>query len=262
MKNNNVCKFVMTPVTNASNLLVDAFVLESDPAVIESGINAYLHLAVLPISGKGSFLIDGKEFPYKTGNLTFCFKGETFKVKADEKAKYLYIRFDGSRADELFRRFNISKTNRSFEGFDGLIPLWRESLSRADQNNVDLASESILLYTFSRLTVKENKGDNLVRRIVEITEENFTDPNLSLDMIADTLSYNPKYLSHTFKEKMGVGYSKYLRSLRLKYAVSLFEHGIDSVKNVALLSGFSDPLYFSTVFKKEIGLSPTVFIKQ
>ena len=44
--------------------------------------------------------------------------------------------------------------------------------------------------------------------------------------------------------------------MRIKYAVSLLEHGIDSVKNVAFLSGFSDPLYFSNVFKKVVGVSP------
>ena len=70
------------------------------------------------------------------------------------------------------------------------------------------------------------------------------------------LSYNPKYVSHIFKERMNLGYSEYLRTLRIKYAVSLIEHGIDSVKNVALLSGFTDPLYFSTVFKKITGVSP------
>ena len=56
---------------------------------------------------------------------------------------------------------------------------------------------------------------------------------------------------------MGVSLKEYLRTLRIKYAVSLFDHGMDSVKNVALLSGFNDPLYFSTVFKKTVGVSPT-----
>ena len=59
---------------------------------------------------------------------------------------------------------------------------------------------------------------------------------------------------------MSIGYSEYLRTLRIKYAVSLFDHGIDSVKNVALLSGFQDPLYFSSVFKNVIGISPTQYI--
>ena len=55
---------------------------------------------------------------------------------------------------------------------------------------------------------------------------------------------------------MGITYSEYLKNLRIKYAISLFEHGIESVKNVAFLSGFSDPLYFSTVFKSNIGVPP------
>ena len=90
-----------------------------------------------------------------------------------------------------------------------------------------------------------------------MSEEQFVNSELSITKIAEKLGYNSKYLSHHFKEKMGVTYSEYLRSLRIKYAVSLFEHGIDSVKNVALLSGFADPLYFSNVFKKCIGVSPT-----
>ena len=45
-------------------------------------------------------------------------------------------------------------------------------------------------------------------------------------------------------------------------AQSLFNEGLDSVKNVALLSGFSDPLYFSKVFKKRVGCAPTEYISR
>ena len=48
--------------------------------------------------------------------------------------------------------------------------------------------------------------------------------------------------------------------IRLKNAIALFDHGLDSIKNVALLSGFSDPLYFSSVFKAEVGRSPKEYI--
>ena len=44
----------------------------------------------------------------------------------------------------------------------------------------------------------------------------------------------------------------HLEDVRIKYAISLFNEGLDSVKNVALLSGFSDPLYFSKVFAKSV----------
>ena len=53
-----------------------------------------------------------------------------------------------------------------------------------------------------------------------------------------------------------MGFNEYLKNIRIKHATFLFAHGINSVKNVAHLSGFSDPFYFSSVFKKEMGVSP------
>ena len=104
--------------------------------------------------------------------------------------------------------------------------------------------------------------NDLINTILEITEEQFTNPELSVSSIAKELNYNAKYISHIFKEKMEVSYTEYLRNTRIKYAVTLLDHGIDSVKNVALLSGFSDPLYFSSVFKKTIGMSPKEYKKR
>ncbi len=49
------------------------------------------------------------------------------------------------------------------------------------------------------------------------------------------------------KKQFGMGFAEYLRTLRIKHAVLLFEKGVTPVKNVALLCGFSDPLYPSDV---------------
>ena len=174
----------------------------------------------------------------------------------------MYIDFSGMRATELFRKFNVNSLSRLFEDFDGIIPLWEESLFRASEETVDIVAESILLYSFSRLYDNSKTDNGLLGKIIEITEQSFNDCELSISEIAEELSYNPKYLSHFFKERAGVTYSEFLRSVRLKYAISLFDHGIDSIKNVALQSGFSDPLYFSGVFKKSVGLSPKEYIKK
>jgi AraC-like DNA-binding protein len=53
-----------------------------------------------------------------------------------------------------------------------------------------------------------------------------------------------------------------LKGLRIRRAVFYMEEGVNSVKNVALLSGYSDPLYFSKVFGSEMGITPKEFIKQ
>ena len=53
---------------------------------------------------------------------------------------------------------------------------------------------------------------------------------------------------------------RYLRELRIRHALFLMEQGVASVKNVALLSGFGDALYFSKVFTAEQGISPKAYI--
>ena len=101
----------------------------------------------------------------------------------------------------------------------------------------------------------------MVTRIMTITQENFTDPDLSISAIADEIGYDVKYISALFKRRTGVAYTQFLRELRIKHAVFLMEEGVMSVKNVAVLSGFRDPLYFSKVFTSAVGMSPRAYIQ-
>ncbi len=254
MKNSNICKFTLPK--DQKGLDIDCFVFESNPEAMKIKRVLSANCVMLITDGSGSFSFKGEIFSLEKGDLIFGFQGENFFGNPNSDCKYMYINFSGNRAEELFRRFVITPKTRCFKGFDGIIPLWRDSLLSASEATIDLASESILLYTFSRLFKNATSRDSLISKLLEISDTEFTDPDLSVTSISDALGYNPKYISHVFKEKMGVSYSEYLRNLRIKYAVSLFDHGIDSVKNVAFLSGFSDPLYFSTVFKKSLGVSP------
>lgn len=259
MRSKNICKFINSSVSNT--LKTDCFIYESNPDVMKLEKNLKFHHVFIIKQGKITFFADGKKYSVKSGDLFFAFKGENIYALSDDRGEYMYIAFEGIRADELFRRFYITVSNRTFTGFDGIIPLWHDSVSRASETNIDLATESVLLYTFSRLNAVPNAKNELMNRMIEITEENFTSSDLSLSTLANELSYNAKYISHLFKEKMGVSYVEYLTNLRIKYAISLLDNGIDSVKNVAFLSGFSDPLYFSTVFKKIVGVSPRDYKK-
>jgi len=260
MKQQNICKFPLPSLQNP--LTVSQFVLETDAQTMSQRYTLTAHRMLLVTGGEGIMHFDRTDVPFATGDLLFGFLGESFSVRAQTDVSYLYISFAGPRADELLHRFHIQLGNRSFAHFDSLIPMWSESLSRANEITLDLAAESILLYTFSRLFGTYSPKNDLISRIIELTEQSFSSPTLSLFGIAAELSYNPKYLSHLFKQKVGISYSEYLRSVRIKYAITLFDHGLDSIKNVAFLCGFSDPLYFSSVFRAQVGLSPTEYLKQ
>ena len=254
MKITNVCKFITNETDEKLKIL--NFVLERDENQIKSDNKSQHTKAMLFIEGSGKIRFDTQSFQISKGCLIFAFPDESFRIENPEGIEYIYITFDGGRAQALLKRYGISKVNRIFTKCEALIPLWRESISRAEDGDVDIISEASLLYAFSRLSSNCGEKEDAVARAVEYLEENFNDTELSLSEVSADLGYNPKYLSHIFKEKMGMGFSEYLKNLRIKHAVLLFDHGIDAVKNVAILSGFSDPLYFSSVFKKEIGYSP------
>lgn len=254
MTNKNICKFSTPLISNS--LYISQFIFETDKETMKKPVTLKEKRMYLISKGDGKMEIDSKELNFQAGDLIFAFNGERITVTEANQCEFMYIDFDGIRAAELLRRFAIIDNNRKFSGFDGLIPFWKESLMRASKENIDLSAESILLYSFSRFSALTPRENPLINKIIELTEENFKDVNFRINTVADELGYNAKYISHIFKEKSGVAYSEYLRDLRIKYAISLFDHGLDSVKNVAALSGFSDPLYFSTVFKKCIGVTP------
>ncbi|MBE7053960.1 MAG: helix-turn-helix transcriptional regulator [Ruminococcaceae bacterium] len=259
MKTKNICKFIYEP--SFDKLDTHCFIYETEISAMNKPNILKFNRIILVKNGEFTFFINNRQFKAETGRVIFAFAGESFYANTKLHNEYLYIDFDGNRADILFKRLGINASNRIFDGLKGLIPFWHNALTSACEGNIDLAAESALLYTLSKLNAIPNKENILIQQIIDITEDDFMNPNLSITTIAEKLSYNSKYLSHLFKVKMNISYTEYLRMHRIKYATFLIEHGIDSVKSIASLCGFSNPFYFSSVFKKTVGIPPTEYNK-
>lgn len=260
MKSKNICKFPSSNFLNDSN--ISLFVLETNKNTMMENVKLPSNRMILVEQGEGVFSIDGNTYSVSSGTLIFGFENESFHLIDGTDIQYFYIDFRGQRWQNICTRLGIYPSTRIIKKQNGLIPFCKDCLLGTPQERIDLAAESVLLYIFSHLTCGNTSQNSLLQRIIELTDENFSNPELSITVIADEMRYNSKYLSHFFKEKINVSYSEYLRSVRFKYAISLFEHGLNSIKNVAYLCGYSDPLYFSSSFKKEIGVSPKEFISQ
>lgn len=257
MSKRNVCKFSALTQTHA--LETACFVLETDRDIMAQRVQLKRNRVFLFTQGEGEIRIGDASIRFSPGMLLFAFEKEEISIDAPEPCACMYIDFAGLRAQELMIRFGVGVGNRAFAGMDGMIPLWNESLLRASDDTVDLAAESMLLFSFSRLKDSQAQSGQLISRILARIDERFNDTGFSVAAVAQELGYSPKYISTVFKRKTGTGFSEYLQKRRISYAVTLFDHGLDSVRNVAYLSGYSDPLYFSTAFKKHTGLSPRAY---
>lgn len=78
----------------------------------------------------------------------------------------------------------------------------------------------------------------------------------TLQEAAETVFVSPQHLSLLFKRETGLSYSEYLTRLRLDRACRLLDNPDLSIREIAEMSGFSDPDYFSRFFKQNMGMRP------
>lgn len=102
-----------------------------------------------------------------------------------------------------------------------------------------------------------------VERIKNKITVSYSDPDFDLPSYLNKFGLNPDYLSRLFKARYYLTPHAYLIKQRLNKAKTILS-GADrlnySVKKVALLCGFNDPLYFSRLFKKTFNLSPSDYV--
>lgn len=86
--------------------------------------------------------------------------------------------------------------------------------------------------------------------------------DISIRDIADACACSVSTVSHLFKEHTDSSVKKYITDLRIEQAKRLLSTSDLPIGSVALLCGFSNTNYFSTAFRKKVGLSPTVYRKK
>jgi two-component system response regulator YesN len=84
---------------------------------------------------------------------------------------------------------------------------------------------------------------------------------LTLEEVAEHVGLSPYYFSKLFKDRFGVTFIDYLTEVRIERAKEEMRDPNKSLKEVCFLVGYNDPNYFSRVFKKQTGLSPTEYRK-
>ena len=112
-------------------------------------------------------------------------------------------------------------------------------------------------------TVYETRNIKNARSIVEALKfirENYK-KNLTLESVAQQVYISPYYLSHLFKEELGITFVEYLTKVRIDEAKRLLKDSSMSIVAIALEVGYQDASYFSKVFKKVVGLSPNQYRK-
>lgn len=105
---------------------------------------------------------------------------------------------------------------------------------------------------------QERQSESVMEKAKKYIRENFQ-KELTLDEVSKIVDISPYYFSKLFKQETGENFIEYLTKIRMKNAEMLLRDSHYSIKEVCIMSGYGDPNYFSRIFKKYEGVTPSEY---
>ena len=225
-------------------------------------------------NGKTHFWFDGKEKIVSAGHMVL--------YKPEEIQKYVYylednpevfwIHFTGSDVKNILAYHGISLDEHVF--YCGVLPDYKALFRKIIQELqlcrygyedyiASLFNDILLLVDRQQHEQKKVTGNvqEQIERAAAYFNENYN-TKISIDDYAESLHISTNWFIHNFKQYAGMSPAQYILSLRMVNAQSLLERTTYNIKEISEIVGYENPLYFSRVFKKEIGKSPAQYRKE
>jgi len=154
----------------------------------------------------------------------------------------------------------VLRHSAAFQSPSGIITEAVPNLSVFDPPDHMISSFKLFLNKLmSELEhIREIENDSAVEQGCRYIEENFT-WDISLEDAAEHCGLSSFYFSRLFKRKKKITFIDYLTNRRMEEARRLLADGGLSIKEISGMTGYSDPNYFTRVFKRVEGLSPSAY---
>lgn len=107
---------------------------------------------------------------------------------------------------------------------------------------------------------KANKQE-LIKNIIDFITENYSNPDISLNVLADEVFFSTSYISRLIKDELGVSFNEYLNNLRIEKSVELLKKN-HSIKDVSEKTGYNSVHSFIRNFKKVYSITPSEYKNQ
>ena len=140
--------------------------------------------------------------------------------------------------------YHFDKLSAIFGGVRQMLNYLRDILSRKFDMDFKITAQNI--------------NNQSVRLILKYVNDHFTE-DISVQSISKHFNINANYISKLFKKEVGIVFTEYLARLRICLACSLLKTTEMSIGEISEKVGYNDYFYFSRVFKKMKGKSPSAY---
>ena len=120
----------------------------------------------------------------------------------------------------------------------------------------------IVLRFINEIAVDPNiKHANIIHRCIQHISTRYAD-HLTLEEMANIVSFAPDYLSRIFRQETGITFNQYVNHIRIEKAKELILHSDLRLTDISQMTGFNDQSYFTKVFRRTVGMSPREYAKE
>jgi two-component system response regulator YesN len=138
--------------------------------------------------------------------------------------------------------------------FEKLVSAFRDIREMLSYLRQSLAEELNIKYELG----PSKRMSQTFKAILRYVNENYC-RDISAQSIAKDFNVNSNYFSQLFKKELGTAFTEYLVKLRMDHACRLLKNTDDPISEIAEQVGYNDYFYFSRVFKKVVGKSPSSY---
>lgn len=244
--------------------------LQNDPPVETVRPNGRKDYQLLYIAaGTTHFFFDGKEKSVPSGSIILYRPGEYQKYiyYSEYQPEVFWVHFSGSNVEKILKYYHIDEKRNLFPAgqssdykvlFQKMIlelqmlrPMYTEMLS-ALLNGVFLLICRQLLEADTRQFLVHSE----IEQAISYFNTHYSE-KISIDEYANKRHISKGWFIRSFKAYTGLTPLNYLLTLRLGNARELLEQTNYSIKKIAAIVGYDNPLYFSRLFAREYGISPS-----
>ncbi|RZS92423.1 AraC family transcriptional regulator [Cuneatibacter caecimuris] len=233
------------------------------------------YLMMLCVGGEGELCCQGRRYAIRSGNLMFCHAGREISYRSSIKNPWslYWVHFDlkkESGIQEMLYGPHLSPEhpvtaceNRAEleEWYEKLLG-FSDALADEVQTGLWQSYFLCLLYKgigqFGHLKEKRNPH---VEQTLEFLEQHFTEKT-ELETVGRAVGISKYHLSRLFRQEMGIPLGHYIEQRRIEYAKVLLASSSLSVGEIGERVGFGSGMYFSNVFRKAEGISPSAYRKR
>ena len=227
-------------------------------------------------AGKGEFYFKGSKEPtiVTKGNMILFRPGEpqVYYYYAVDKTEVYWVHFTGWKVEEYLERYELPHDENVF--YTGVSPdypwiynqMIRElQLQRVNHEDMISLYMHHIFITINRYIKerRETKNDTIndIERAAHYFKDNYN-KQISIEQYAAEHLMSVNWFIHSFKSVMKMSPMQYIISLRIAIAKGYLENSTKNITEISNEVGYENALYFSRLFRKYTGMTPTEYRKK